>query len=59
MGTELRRLLVNRREKYMKIEAVVQKLEGDVEDITKRINSTNIKLEQAANILKEVKTLVD
>lgn len=54
MGTELRSLVVNRKEKYMKIEAIVTKLEKEVEDIIKRINNTNARLEQASNNLKQV-----
>lgn len=55
MGSELRRVLVNRKEKYLNIEAVTTKLEAEVEDITKKINNINCRLEQATIALKQVK----
>lgn len=54
---ELRRILVSRKEKYMKIEAVVTKLEGEVEDANKRIQNVQARLEQAVVALKQVKYL--
>lgn len=54
MGAELRRTLVNRKEKYLKIEAVVTKLEEEVDDITKRMQSINFRIEQATNTLSQV-----
>lgn len=51
---ELRRILVNRKEKYMKIEAAVTKLEGEVEDTNKRIQNVQARLEQAVAALKQV-----
>jgi|LakMenEpi03Aug12_release.lakeMendotaPanAssembly.Ray.scaffolds.fasta_scaffold577727_2 hypothetical protein len=55
MAAELRRLVVSRKEKYLKIEAIVQKEEAEVDEITKRIQSTNARLEKEASILKQVK----
>lgn len=57
MGTELRRILVNRKEKYLRIEASVTKLEEEVDDLTKRIQHTNSKIDQASNNLKQVSEL--
>ena len=54
MGAELRKLVVSRKEKYLKIEAIVKKEEEEVEEITKRIRITHARLEQEANTLKQV-----
>lgn len=52
---ELRGLLVNRKEKYMKTEAVVTKLEQEVEETNKRIQNIQTKLEKTAISLKQVR----
>ncbi len=54
MAAELRKLVVTRKEKYLKIEAIVKKEEKEVDEITKRIRSTHAKLEQETNTLKQV-----
>ncbi|XP_046640134.1 tropomyosin-like [Daphnia pulicaria] len=52
--TELRQVLVSRKENFMKIEAHVKKMEGDVDNLTKRINNINTSLEKAVVTLKQV-----
>jgi hypothetical protein len=42
----------------MKIEAHVKKMEGDVDNLTKRINNINTSLEKAVVTLKQVKTII-
>jgi hypothetical protein len=54
MVAEFRKLVVNRKEKYLKIEAIVKKEEVEMDEITKRIRSTHAKLEQETNTLKQV-----
>lgn len=54
MDAELRKLVVNRKEKYLKIEAIVKKEEVEMDEITKRIRSIHAKLEQETNTLKQV-----
>ncbi|EFX65706.1 hypothetical protein DAPPUDRAFT_264338 [Daphnia pulex] len=54
MAAELRKLVVHRKEKYLKIEAIVKKEEVEVDEITKRIRSTHAKLEQETNTLKQI-----
>jgi|688.fasta_scaffold1863694_2 hypothetical protein len=55
METELRQILVSRKEKYMKTESNITKLESDVDDLTKRIQHINLSLEKASITLKQVK----
>lgn len=57
METDLRRHLVNRKEKYLRIEAVVTKWEREVEDVTKKVKSATFKLENCAKTLEQVKVL--
>ncbi len=45
---------MNRKEKCLAIEAAVGRLEGEVDAITKRMQKTIVKIEQAANTLKQV-----
>lgn len=53
-GAELRHTLVKQKEKHLKIEAVVTKLEEEVDDFTKRMHGITVRIEQAANTLKQV-----
>jgi hypothetical protein len=55
METELRQIVVSRKEKCMKTESNITKLESDVEDLTKRIRHINLSLEKATITLKQVK----
>ncbi len=50
----MRQLVVHRKEKCLAADSAVGKLEVEVELITKRMQSTNAKIEQAANTLKQV-----
>lgn len=54
----MRQVLVSRKENFMKIEAHVKKMEGDVDNLTKRINNINTSLEKAVVTLKQVKTII-
>ena len=55
METELRQIVISRKEKYMKTESNITKLESDVDDLTKRIQHINLSLEKASITLKQVK----
>lgn len=55
----MRQLVVHRKEKCLAADAAVGKLEVEVELITKRMRSTNAKIEQAANTLKQVAPKTD
>lgn len=55
MGSELRQLLLNRKDKYMRFEACINKLENDVEELNKKLSSLNAKLENGTSTLKQVK----
>ena len=52
--TELRQVLVNRKEKCMKIEAGVKRLETEVDEISKRMAGIQLKIEQSCVTLKQV-----
>ena len=52
--TELRQVLVNRKEKCMKIEAGVKRLETEVDEISKRMVGIQLKIEQSSVTLKQV-----
>jgi hypothetical protein len=56
MGAELRQTLVYRKEKYLKTEAVMTKLEEVVDNITKQMQiiQNNFRIEQATNTLSQV-----
>ena len=58
METELRQVVVSRKEKYMKTESSITKLESDVDDLTKRVHMINISLEKGSINLKQVKQLL-
>lgn len=52
---ELRQHLLQRKERYMKVEASVKRLEAEVEEVSKRLQATNVRLEHAQATLKQVK----
>ena len=47
-------MLVNRKEKCMKIEAGVKRLETEVDEISKRMAGIQLKIEQSCVTLKQV-----
>lgn len=51
-------MLVSRKEKSMKIETSVKRLESEVDEINKRMANIQIKIEQSSISLKQVFTNV-
>ena len=52
--SELRQHLLQRKERYLNVEGSVNKLETDVEELSKRVSAIGVRLEQATANLQQV-----
>jgi len=52
--SELRQHLLQRKERYLNVEGSVNKLESDVEELSKRVSAIGVRLEQATANLQQV-----